>query len=215
MRRSLPVLVFCCSAAVSLFSQNQSSTLTLKGGSVLKGRVVARTESALIIDIGFAAVRVPLAEIAGELTVPSTTIASAGAAQSTNKRTLPRPKLTQVRPLTLSGRSPTGIIGVDAHFSEFGDYLQELIDIVQIQWDRILDAGGARPRQGSHVRISFRLNSKGEIAEMIKVDGDAGIYGTNAAVSAIQDKAPYHPWTTEMIRVLGNNQVLTFDFYYE
>jgi len=43
-----------------------------------------------------------------------------------------------------------------------------------------------------------------EIAEIIKVEGDAGEYGTNAALSAIRERAPYRPWTKEMVAILGN-----------
>ena len=62
--------------------------------------------------------------------------------------------------------------------------------------------------------ITFRINSQGRIAEILKVDGDAGEYGTNAALSAIRDPAPYRPWTKEMVAVLGDDQVITFSFYY-
>ena len=136
-----------------------------------------------------------------------------------NPMALPRRRLSQVRPALLKERpigvANGGVIGVDAHFSEFGDYLQELINIVQIQWDRILDSGGSRPKPGSHVVVNFRINSKGEIAEVIKVEGDAGDYGTRTALKAIQDRAPYRAWTREMVAVLGESQVLTFDFFYE
>ena len=157
--------------------------------------------------------------VAGDRNADANSGAGAKAAQITHPTPQPRPRLTQVRPALLKERpigvANGGVIGVDAHFSEFGDYLQELINIVQIQWDRILDSGGSRPKQGSHVLVGFRLNSKGEIAEIIKVEGDAGDYGTNAALSAIQDRAPYRAWTKEMVAVLGDNQVITFDFYYE
>jgi hypothetical protein len=104
------------------------------------------------------------------------------------------------------------VIGVDAHFSQFGDYLQELVNIVQVQWERIL-SGGVHPPH-SHVAISFRINFKGEISEIIKVEGDAGEYGTGAALSAIREPAPYRAWTKEMVAILGEDQVINFTFYY-
>lgn len=142
----------------------------------------------------------------------------AAEAQAMPQRPLPRPRLTPVRPGILQARpvgvNNAGTIGVDAHFSQFGDYLQELIDTVQIQWERILNTSGISPPSGSHVTIRFRINSQGQIAEILKVDGNAGDYGTNAALSAIRDPAPYRPWTKEMVAVLGNDQVITFSFYY-
>jgi hypothetical protein len=140
------------------------------------------------------------------------------AAQTSHRTPLPRPRLTQVRPAILQERSTgvsnAGVIGVDAHFSQYGDYLQELIDTVQIQWERILTSSSTAPPSTTHVMISFRLTSSGEIAEILKVEGDAGEYGTNAALSAIRERAPYRPWTKEMVAILGNDQVITFTFYY-
>ena len=142
----------------------------------------------------------------------------AKAAQTSHRTPLPRPRVTQVRPAILqerpTGVSNAGVIGVDSHFSQFGDYLQELIDIVQIQWERILTSSSVAPKPTTHVMISFRITSNGEIAEILKVEGDAGEYGTNAALSAIRERAPYRPWTREMVAVLGNDQVITFNFYY-
>jgi len=150
----------------------------------------------------------------------STDLNGAGvkAAQTIRQVPLPRPHVTQVRPAMLQDRptgvSNAGVLGVDAHFSQFGDYLQELVDTVQIQWERILSTSGVAPKPTTHVMISFRINSSGEIAEILKVDGDAGEYGTRAALSAIQERAPYRPWTKEMVAVLGNDQVINFTFYY-
>ena len=156
--------------------------------------------------------------VAGDLNTQNQTGTGAKAATTSRPSPLPRPKLAQVRPAILKDRpmgvANAGVIGVDAHFSQYGDYLQELIDIVQIEWDKILEASRTRPKQGSHVEITFRLNSRGEIAEIIKVDGDAGDYGTGAALSGIKDRAPYRAWTKEMVAVLGEDQVITFDFYY-
>jgi len=49
---------------------------------------------------------------------------------------------------------------------------------------------------------------------MLKTEGNAGEFGTNVALGAIRDNAPYRPWTTEIVNVLGDNQVITFTFYY-
>ena len=157
-------------------------------------------------------------EVAGDRNTEDLAGGGAKAAQTVHRTPLPRPHVTQVRPAILqerpTGVSNAGVVGVDSHFSEFGDYLQELIDIVQIQWDRILASSGVAPKPTTHVLVSFRLNSKGEIAEIIKVEGDAGEYGTNAALSAIRERAPYRAWTKEMVAVLGDDQVITFTFYY-
>jgi hypothetical protein len=156
--------------------------------------------------------------VEGDRNSQNTTGIGAKAAQIVRQQPLPRPRLAQVRPGILQERpigvNNAGTVAVDAHFSQFGDYLQELIDIVQIQWERILTQSAIAPKSSSHVSISFRINSQGHIAEILKVDGDAGELGTRAALSAIRDPAPYRPWTKEMVAVLGDDQVITFVFYY-
>ena len=156
--------------------------------------------------------------VEGDKNAQETTGSGAKAAQEIRAQPLPRPRLTQVRPGILQERpvgvNNAGTIAVDAHFSQFGDYLQELIDIVQIQWERVLYSSSVYPKSSSHVVITFRINSQGQIAEIVKVEGDAGEYGTRAALSAIQEPAPYRTWTKEMVAVLGDDQVITFAFYY-
>jgi hypothetical protein len=156
--------------------------------------------------------------VQGDKNTQNNTGSGAQATQAVRRQPLPRPHLAQVRPGILQDRpigvSNVGQVAVDAHFSEFGDYLQELIDIVQIQWERILTSASVSPKSSTHVTITFRINSRGQIAEILKVDGDAGEYGTNAALSAIREPAPYRAWTREMVAVLGDDQVITFGFYY-
>jgi len=156
--------------------------------------------------------------VEGDRNSQNTSGNGANAAQTVRPQPMPRPRLAQVRPGILQERpvgvSNAGHIAVDAHFSQFGDYLQELIDIVQIQWERIIQSSSVYPKSGSHVTVTFKINSQGQIVEILKVDGDAEEYGTGAALSAIRDPAPYRPWTKEMVAVLGDDQTITFGFYY-
>ena len=128
-----------------------------------------------------------------------------------------KPEATQTQGMTQvrsTGVSSRGVIGVEAHFTQFGDYLQELIGIVQLQWEQALGSNGVRPRPNTHVRISLRLNSQGEIAEIIKAEGDSGDYGMSVALTALKEHAPYRAWTKEMVAILGADQEVTFTFYY-
>jgi len=130
----------------------------------------------------------------------------------------PRPRLQNTRPAPLAnqphGVSRAGQIGVDAQFSEFGDYLQELIEIVQNQWNLVLDQTATRPPNGSKVIIRFTLSSEGQVTRIEEVEETAGKPGTYACLNAIQARQPYRPWTKEMVAILGTEQVITFGFYY-
>lgn len=130
-----------------------------------------------------------------------------------------RPRLTANRTTILSNRvtgvSNLGILGMDARWSEYGEYLQELVEIVQTQWYRILQESRVSPPRGSHVIITFKINAKGE-TDIVKVeDSDAGKQGVFSCQNAIQARQPYRPWTEQMVAVLGDEQSLTFAFYYQ
>lgn len=137
--------------------------------------------------------------------------------QSSKPQPKPRPKLRQARQNILSnqiaGTTNVGVIGIDARWSEFGDYMQELIEIVQAQWYSILRDSKISPQPGSHVYITFKLNSNGEVL-VIKEEDTAGKPGTYACLNAIQERQPYRKWTDQMITILGHDQTITFSFYY-
>lgn len=130
----------------------------------------------------------------------------------------PRPKLKQARQNVLSnqiaGTTNVGVIGQDAHWSEYGEYMQELIEIVQAQWYSILRDSAISPTRGAHVYVTFKLNANGEVS-VVKVEETAGKPGTYACLNAIQERQPYRKWTEQMIAVLGPEQTMTFSFYYE
>lgn len=142
------------------------------------------------------------------------------AAQATSKaQPKARPRLTAPRPTILSNRitgtSNIGILGRDARWNEYGEYLNELIEIVQAQWYRILDESRVSPPRGSHVIVTFKINAKGE-TEIVKVeDSNSGRQGVFSCQNAITYPQPYRKWTDQMIAVLGNEQTLTFSFYYQ
>lgn len=137
--------------------------------------------------------------------------------QSSKPQPKPRPKLTQARQNVLSNRiagtSNVGPIGRDARWSEYGEYMNELTEIIQAQWYSILEESKISPSSGSNVDVTFKLNSDGEVT-VIKVEDTAGKPGTYACLNAIQERQPYRKWTDQMIAVLGKEQTITYRFYY-
>lgn len=149
---------------------------------------------------------------------PDLAIAAVPAPQAGRPVPQPRPRVQNVRPAILAHQpgsaSQAGRIAVNARFSEFGDYLQELIDVVDAQWNRILRQMSTYPPAGSVVTVVFRINSQGEVWILDVEEGTAGRPGALACVNAITARMPYRPWTREMVAVLGTEQDITFGFYY-
>ena len=59
------------------------------------------------------------------------------------------------------------------------------------------------------------MDSKGLIARIVNVDSTAKDAAERACMSAITDRAPYGEWTDDMKAVLGEEQEMTFTFYYQ
>ena len=137
-------------------------------------------------------------------------------------RPRPRPQVVkqqQVRPAIFQenkfGTQNIGAIAYDAKWSNYGQYLQKMIETVQIQWERILIESRVYPPSGTSVKVVFRMNTEGRISQIVSVDGTAGNQAEKACTSAITARAPYGPWTDDMIAVLGDSQELTFTFFYQ
>ena len=138
-------------------------------------------------------------------------------AQPKERPRLASVSLNRTTPLTtrLSGVANVGIVGRDARWSEYGEYLNEMLEIIQVTWYRILEESRVSPPRGSHVVVTFKINAKGE-TDIVKVeDADSGKQGVFSCQNAITYPQPYRKWSQQMIAVLGEQQELTIAFYYQ
>lgn len=133
-----------------------------------------------------------------------------------------RPQLVKTmntRPAILSEnpvKAPNmGLSGIDAKWSEHGQYLQKMIDAIQFQWEQRILNLAAMPPGGTNVTVKFILNSEGKASTVVSVTGTANEAGTRACVDAIKARASYGAWTDDMKAALGDKQTLTFTFYYQ
>jgi hypothetical protein len=136
------------------------------------------------------------------------------------QRPQPRKRVERnVRPAVLAenrlGTSNIGPVAIDARWSQYGEYLQKLIETVQIQWERIIDQSHVYPPSGSTVTVKFRLEAtEGAVAEIVHSESSAGTQAERACISAITARSPYGKWTEDMVAMLGQSQEMTFTFYY-
>lgn len=138
------------------------------------------------------------------------------------RKPLPRPELTRnVRPAVFQenkiGTSNIGLSSYDARWSNYGEYLQKMIEAIQQRWDNLIRESKHYPQQGSTVSVTFVLDAAGRIAVIRKVDGTADNLATNWCVTAISpsDGFSYGAWKEDMITVLGTSQEMTFTFLYQ
>lgn len=138
------------------------------------------------------------------------------------QRPRPRPIITkqqQVRPAIFAenklGTSNIGPIAVDARWSNYGAYLQRMMETVQLQWEHILNESRIYPPSGTWVEVKFNMNTDGAITRIVSVNNQSTDPAGRACTSAITDRSPYGKWTDDMIAVLGEQQEMTFRFFYQ
>ncbi|MET0263644.1 MAG: hypothetical protein ABW223_12145 [Rariglobus sp.] len=128
------------------------------------------------------------------------------------------PDVVRARPSPLAkrdfGTENIGAVAYDAKWSAYGEYLQKFIETVDVQWQRIIEASRVYPTPGTKVVVVFRMNSKGDISEIVRVESGGGLAAKDNCVSAIVARAPYGEWPADMISVLGESQEITFTFHY-
>jgi hypothetical protein len=158
-------------------------------------------------------------KIEGPKDAPLVENPSANTPQIDPRHPQPRRQLAQnVRPALFAnnpGTSNIGVAGWDAHWSNYGEYQQRMIETVQLEWDNLLSNSGALPPSGTQVLITFRLKSDGTVSQVVKVEGNAGDLGEKYCVSAITDRGSYGKWTDDMVAMLGQDTEITFTFYYQ
>lgn len=133
-----------------------------------------------------------------------------------------RPELATIRgtarpaPLLKNsiGTKNIGAIGYDAKWSDYGAYLQKLIETVDAQWQRQILMSRIYPVPGTKIVVVFILNKHGAIDRIVKVGGSDDQTAGSLCVSAITERAPYGEWSEDMIGVLGESQEITFSFFY-
>lgn len=128
------------------------------------------------------------------------------------------PDVVRARPSPLANREfgteNIGAVAYNAKWSAYGEYLQKFIESVDIQWKRIIEQSNVYPVAGTKVVVKFRMDAKGDIAEILNVEGSGGRPAQDACVSAIVARAPYGEWPEDMVGVLGESQEMTFTFHY-
>ncbi len=139
--------------------------------------------------------------------------------QTNKPQPKPRPRLTSARSTVLenriAGTPNVGVLGIDARWSEYGEYMNELVEIIDQTWHGLVESSSIQPKPGTHVIVTFRLNSDGEVRiQSIEKSEGPDALATGQCTTAITVRQPYRKWTEQMIAVLGKEQAITFGFYY-
>ena len=131
----------------------------------------------------------------------------------------PRPQAAKVGTFSLLARRPTGTneagtLALDSRYSEFGDYAQRMVEIIQASW--WLSLMRTKHREANHavVIIEFTLRKDGTLHDVVIKESTASQAGAYICKDAIESRTPFDPWTPEMIATLGDEDRGRFTFHY-
>jgi hypothetical protein len=131
----------------------------------------------------------------------------------------PRPQAVKVGTTGILLKNPigtneAGTLSLDAKYSEFGDYAQRMIEIIQATWWLILERGKIHPTPNTTVIVQFTLCKDGTLKDVTIAHTTATPAATYACKDAIESRAPYDPWRPDMIAMLGGEERAKFTFHY-
>ena len=142
------------------------------------------------------------------------------AQQPVKPQPMPRPRLS---PKVLPGpllasqtyAARMGEIAVDAKFNQFGYYLQRMFETIQLQWYSLLnDVTIGQEHRPAYAVIEYDLNTEGKVVATRVLDSNAGDLATLLCKDAIESRAPFGPWTRQMVDQLGEQQTIRVKFIY-
>ena len=141
-------------------------------------------------------------------------------ASQSNAQPMPRPRLS---PKVLPGplldsqvyAARMGPIGFDAKFSQFGYYLSKMFEVIQMQWYSLLaDVTIGQEHRPAYVVVRYTLDSDGKVVESEVLETNAGQLATLLCRDAIESRAPFGPWTEQMVEQLGDQTEIVLKFIY-
>lgn len=106
-----------------------------------------------------------------------------------------------------------GQVALDATFSEFGEYEQQFYAALQAGWYQEIEFHQPIDT-ATRVVVRFKIRSDGTIIDTQVVTSNASEIATWICEAAITKRSPFRPWTKEMVKVFGNERVLTVSFRY-
>ena len=108
-----------------------------------------------------------------------------------------------------------GVLAVDSKFSEFGAYLQRMIEAIARQWTLLGAQYDLSSTYGTVVIIEYFINSQGELTSIKILDSNATQTGTRLCEQSILSTAPYGEWSEEMFATFGGKeQSVRITFHY-
>lgn len=131
----------------------------------------------------------------------------------------PRPRLDPqtigVLRDSIGATSRSGLRAENAKFAEYGKYLARLQEAVNARaHSLILNSKTLYSETRTRVVIMFSIDRMGNVTELNVKESSAGPLAVQYCIDAIKSRAPFGPWTQEMVDTLNEEEELTYTFLF-
>ncbi len=112
------------------------------------------------------------------------------------------------------GVSRAGSLAIDARFSNYGDYMQRMMEAIQSSWWSIIERSHFETVERGSVRIRFVLRRDGTVTGVEILNTAVPRIMTLACKDAVMAPAPYDLWRADMVALYGEEDTVTITFLY-
>ncbi len=112
------------------------------------------------------------------------------------------------------GVNRAGLVAVDARFSQYGDYVQRMMEAIQSSWWDIIERSRFETVATGSCLVRFVLRRDGTVHDAQILRSDVPRMMALACKDAVMAPAPYDPWRADMVALYGEEDVVTISFHY-
>lgn len=112
------------------------------------------------------------------------------------------------------GVNSAGMLSVNCRFSNYGDYVQRMLEAVQSSWWSTIQRSRFETVTQGSVVVSFRLHRDGTVTEAQILSSDVPRIMALACKDAVMAPAPYDAWRADMVAQFGEQDTVTIHFFY-
>ena len=112
------------------------------------------------------------------------------------------------------GVSRAGTVAISARFSNYGDYMQRMMEAIQSAWWDIIERSRFQSVSAGSVLVRFKLHRDGTVTEAQILNSDVQRIMALACKDAVMAPAPYDAWRTDMVALYGEDDIVTIHFIY-
>lgn len=112
------------------------------------------------------------------------------------------------------GVNRAGAVAISARFSNYGDYMQRMMEAIQSSWWSILDQSKFETVARGRVVIQFKLCRDGSVVDVEILRSEVPQILAFACKDAVQAPSPFDAWREDMVALFGEDDIVTITFHY-